>query len=314
MSSTTTSLIYEPPWPPFQIGFSSSFATQSRCAIASFVRSSSNFIHIVRLVGPSVINEATVPVIFPQTHVQFSPLGTSSNRTLMISTADCLRVWHVDLDTVTLAASIPNDGKCEILTSADWSPLDNMVIAGTTEGAVSMLDMTTLTPLSRIVAHDHQVHDVKFITASPTFVTAGLEGSVRFFDIRDLMSSFVYFQTAMPLLRVSVSPLSVTKIATFSKDSKSVSVIDTRSPGMPVHKVRHQAKLTSINWSSLVEDRLFSTDAGGNLMMTDLTEGVFDGESSLLYHAPGPIQNAAIALTGVAIVTDTTVELVKGPH
>jgi WD repeat-containing protein 68 len=232
----------------------------------------------------------------------------------MISTSDCLRLWQVDLDSVTLTAAIPNDGKCEILTCADWSPLENVVIAGTTEGAVSMIDITSLTPLSRIVAHDHQVHDIKFVSASPTFLTAGLEGSVRFFDMRDLMSSFVYFQTAMPLLRLSVSSLSVTKVATFSKDSKCISIIDTRSPGMPCHKVHHNAKVTSIEWSSLVEDRLFSTDAGGSLLMSDFTEGTSDGDSSVIYEASGPIQNSAIALTGVAIVTDTAIELVKGPH
>jgi WD repeat-containing protein 68 len=314
MSTSSTTVLYEPPWRPFQIAFSSTFAAQSRCAIASFAPSSSNFVHIVRLVGPSVIKEATVPVIFPQTHIQFSPLGSASNGTLMISTADCLRLWQVTTDSVSLATSIPNDGPCEILTCADWSPLDNMVIAGTTEGAVSMFDVTTLCPLSRIVAHDHQVHDVKFITASPTFVTAGLEGSIRFFDLRDLMSSFVYFQTAMPLLRLAVSPISTTKVATFSKDSRTVSIIDTRSPGMACNKVHHTAKVTSIDWSSLVEDRLFSTDVAGNLMMSDLAEGVLDGESSLLYHAPGAIQNSAIALTGVALVTDTAVELVNGPH
>jgi WD repeat-containing protein 68 len=189
-----------------------------------------------------------------------------------------------------------------------------MVIAGTTEGAVTMFDVTSLTPLSRIVAHDHQIHDLKFIAASPTFVTAGLEGSVRFFDMRDLMSSFVYFQTAMPLLRLAVSALSVTKVATFSKDAKSISIIDTRSPGMPCNKVRHGAKVTSMAWSSLVEDRIFSTDDTGCLLMTDLSEGSLEGESSVMYRAPGAIQNSAIGLTGVAIVTDTAVELVKGPH
>jgi hypothetical protein len=62
---------------------------------------------------------------------------------------------------------------------------------------------------------------------------------MHFFDLRNLMANSVYYQTAMPLQRVAVSPIDRTKLATFSKDSKTVAAIDSKSPGMLYHLVHH---------------------------------------------------------------------------
>jgi hypothetical protein len=88
----------------------------TRAAIASFERSPSNFIHILRLIGPSVINEVTVPS-FSRRHTSSS--SRSARGVYLTPTAECLGVWKVDLDSVSLGGSIPTDGKFEIPTCAD---------------------------------------------------------------------------------------------------------------------------------------------------------------------------------------------------
>jgi WD repeat-containing protein 68 len=218
------------------------------------------------------------------------------------------------MNNVERIAEMEGEVRGEIMTCGDWSPLDeNMVMCGTTEGAVSIFDVSLPTCISRIVAHDHQVNTVTFCPASPSFLTGGLEGSVRFFDLRDLMSSYVYFQTAFPVLKVAISKVDPIHFAVFAKDGQTVSILDTRQPGMPYNIIHHiNGAVTCMSWSNLVGKRVFSADISGDLMVSELVDNTQDADSKLVYKATSSIQNLALGSGILGLVTDSGIEFVSG--
>ena len=301
------------PWRPMNIAFSSNFSTHSRLAVSSFERSSNNVISVIRVVGPSLLADGTANVTFPQTHIQFSPMSSQSESDLLITTAECLRVWQVGSGTMTQTGMIPAGSPSEVYSAADWSSIEeNLAVVGSTEGTVAIADLSSLTKVSTIIAHDHSVHDLAFCGTTPTFVTAGFDGSLRFFDLRDLMSSYIFYQTSNPLMRASVSPLDSNKIATFAANSSTVVVVDGRQPGMPCALIKHPgARVTSVAWSHLITDRVFSTDVSGVVFSSNVTSGQLQTDSEQIYKAATPIQASSTGLGMVGIVTKSGVEILK---
>jgi WD repeat-containing protein 68 len=163
------------------------------------------------------------------------------------------------------------------------------------------------------MAHDHQVCAISFCSSSPAFLTGGLEGSVRFFDLRDLVTSYVYFQTTLPVLRISVSKVDPTKFAAFAKDGKTIFVVDVRQPGIPCHTIRHpNGIVTSMGWSALLKGRMFSCDFKGNVIVSDLLDGIELAKSKVIHQTVAPIQNMALGSGVLGLVTNTGIDFVNG--
>ena len=300
-------------WRPMNIAFSSNFSTHSRLAVSSFESSSSNVISVTRVVGPSLLADGTATVSFPQTHIQFSPMNSPGESDLLITTAEALRIWQVGNGVLTQTGLVPASLPSEIFSAADWSSIEeNLAVLGSTEGTVTIVDLSSLTKVSTIIAHDHSVHDLAFCGTTPTFITAGFDGSLRFFDLRDLMSSYIFYQTAKPLLRVSVSPLDSNKIATFATESGSVVIVDGRQPGMPCALIKHASqRVTSVAWSHLITDRVFSTNVDGGVLASNVTTGKLQTDSEEIYKASTAIQASSTGLGMVGIVTRSGVEILK---
>jgi hypothetical protein len=118
------------------------------------------------------------------------------------------------------------------------------------------------------------------------------------------MASLVYYQIAMLLQRVAHRPDQDRNIIEGLKACRCHRLKvagDALPPRAPTGCV------TSINWPSFVEDRLFSTYVLRNTTVTDLVEGTHYAVPNVMYRALGIIQNS-----GIAIVTDAAVGLVKG--
>ena len=103
------------------------------------------------------------------------------------------------------------------------------------------------------------------------------------------------------------------KIAALSKDSHTVTIIDTRQPGIPSSLVHHPQKLTSIKWSRLIPDTLYSSDVSGILLSTSIDSPVLHPESSLLYTAESPIQSMTSGQGIIALSVDHQIDIVKAP-
>lgn len=255
------------PWSPFAMSFNSLFSQQKRLLICSFEKEMQNQIQCYRFNGETIMAEAITNVDYPIVSCQFSPVGSQDQTDVFITCGASLNLWHVQQGAIDLIAQIPVSSDNSPLTGIDWSTYDETkVICCSTDCSATCVDVSIAQPTTRIMAHDHQIHDIKFVGATPTFVTCGFDGSMRFFDIRELESSVIYYQTALPLMRCAISPYDATKIAAFSYNSQCVIIIDTRQPGIPVSVVKHNdGSVSSISWGLSFDELLLSTNMNGHI-------------------------------------------------
>jgi hypothetical protein len=121
-----------------------------------------------------------------------------------------------------------------------------------------------------VVAHEFAVHDVCAEGSDSVFLTAGFDGSIRQFDSRDLSTFSVIYQSAMPLLRLSVSPQDNDRIALFGRDATGVSIVDRRHPGTLLAVAPQGSQtVTGIDWCKRTGNVLFCVNDGGELRRSE---------------------------------------------
>lgn len=84
------------------------------------------------------------------------------------------------------------------------------------------------------------------------FASAGEDGSVRHFDLRDLEHSTIIYESAdqSPLLRVVWNKRDPNYLATIMNDKPEVVILDIRMPMLPVAELTgHNKPVNSICWA-----------------------------------------------------------------
>lgn len=263
-------------WHPFALSFNSVFSPVKRLAVCSFEKENINQILVYNFIGPSIELESVSDIQFPQIQCKFSPFASKDETDFMLTCAETLKLFQVSPQGLALFSEIDVSEEPEPITAVDWGTYqENVCICCGSDCAASSVDLETQQVTARIMAHDHQVHDIQFVGPTPTFVTAGFDGSMRFFDLRDLASSIIYFQTLRPLLRLSVSPWDANKIATFSSDSRTITIIDVRQPGVPSAVIKgFDENISCIDWSRTVENVVFGSTINGKIKTAVVNDGV----------------------------------------
>jgi hypothetical protein len=195
----------------------------------------------------------------------------------------------------------------------DWSPFERaIVVAGSTDATAAAMDLNEADVVTRVIAHDHPVLDVCFADAA-TFTTAGYDGSMRYFDLRDLASSFIFYQAPLPLMKVRVCPTDHTKIACFSSKSRAIVVIDSRRPGVPCATCTDATgTLTGIGWEKLGSSHLYATDTAGTVLLANLENQVPRMASQLWYKGEASIESLAMGQGVIAVAHGQKVDIVEG--
>lgn len=84
------------------------------------------------------------------------------------------------------------------------------------------------------------------------FASAGEDGSVRHFDLRDLEHSTIIYESEdqSPLLRVAWNKVDPNYLATIMMDSNYVIILDIRVPMLPIATLNgHKMCVNSIAWA-----------------------------------------------------------------
>lgn len=266
------------------------------------MKSKDNQIRIFRFIGPSVISESHMTVGFPQACVQFNPHGSQSTDDVLISVGDTLRVWKASYSSLTNENTITVNETKDPITCCDWSTLESyLVITGSTDSRASAIDMNTGQIIEIITAHDHPIHDITFCGSSAAFLTAGFDGSLRFFDLRDLQSSYIYYQTSMPLMRISVNPFSPELIAVFAKDDITVPIIDARNPTVPCHICKQDHRITMIQWSKVVSNRIYVANINGEIIQSTISEDSHYAHSKIILSFSDQIESSTVGHGSAAV-------------
>ena len=80
-----------------------------------------------------------------------------------------------------------------------------MIGTSSIDTTCTIWDIEKETVSTQLIAHDKAVYDICFAKDTSMFASAGEDGSVRHFDLRDLEHSTIIFESEdqSPLLRVA---------------------------------------------------------------------------------------------------------------
>lgn len=105
---------------------------------------------------------------------------------------------------------------------------------------------------TQLIAHEKEVYDFSFAVGVNTFATAGADGSVRHFDIRNLEHSTIIFENPeqIPFVRLAWNREDSNLLAIIMMNSNKVSILDLRYPMTSLHELcGHSNYVNSIAWA-----------------------------------------------------------------
>lgn len=220
------------------------------------------------------------PIEFPATKLMLNPLTKIG---IFGTCSDHFRLFSLT-NGINLIASFKSRKEEEFdapLTSFDWNNIEeNIIVTSSIDTTCTVWDLNKNKPLTRLIAHDSEVHDVQFSAHREIFSSAGADGSLRLFDLRQLQHSTILYETTnnARIPGKSLSRLSFNKkddhyIATFEEDGCGFVVLDTRVPAVPVFEyMQHQSSLNSLSWAPHSAVNIVS---GGNLLLRKVMMGKF---------------------------------------
>jgi len=249
---------YRAPWTIFGLAWTRrpDPTTQFKLAIGSYVEQYSNVVSIIQK-NPASENEGSLYKAaefdhpYPCTKIMWSTdmrqHGSSSNKELLATTGDYLRIWSTADDgsgrgtlTVKKEALLNNNKSseyCAPLTSFDWNETDpSMIGTSSIDTTCTIWDVNTQQARTQLIAHDREVFDLAFARGKDVFASVGGDGSVRMFDLRSLEHSTIIYESPDldPLLRLEWNKQDPNYMATFMVDSRRTIILDIRVPSLPV--------------------------------------------------------------------------------
>lgn len=139
------------------------------------------------------------------------------------------------------------------MTSFDWNQQDLSIIGTSSiDTTCTIWDVVKQCVKTQLIAHDKAVYDICFSNDASLFASAGEDGSIRHFDLRDLKHSTIIFESEdnVPLLRVAWNKQDSNYLSTIMMDRSAVVILDIRMPTMPVAKLNgHNQSVNSIAWA-----------------------------------------------------------------
>jgi WD repeat-containing protein 68 len=229
----------------------------------------------------------------------WSPVRTPSDKDLLATTGDYLRLWDVGGDSgaepkmVSLLNNNKNSEYCAPLTSFDWNEEDPTIIGTSSiDTTCTIWDIETKTAKTQLIAHDKEVFDIAFKAKSrDEFASVGADGSVRMFDLRNLEHSTIIYESAdlTPLLRVAWNKQDPNYLATMLADSPLTVILDIRVPSIPVAELHgHQAAKNAMAWAPHSSCHICTSGDDNQALIWDLS------------HMPKPIEDPILAYSAEA--------------
>lgn len=156
---------------------------------------------------------------------------------LVATSSDIVRIYKVqtqnlDEPFVTPVVELCNNSEFNgPISSFDWNPHNvNCIATCSIDNTVSILDIPTHQVSTQLIAHDSPVYDIAFAEDS-RFGTVGQDGSVRVFDLRQLESSTIIFETnQQSLYKIAWNQKNQHQLAVLAENSNEVLVLDQRKP------------------------------------------------------------------------------------
>lgn len=334
-----SNLSYSTKWVANGLSWGSREDKPFRLAVSSYIQDYKNYVDIVeRDDSGQLVCRASWDHCYPPTKTMFPPKSMAGD--YIITTADYLRLWEVtendagdeagasktngvddSVDSKVTLKRVFDGGKphdfCSPVTSCDWNSEDlNVVGCCSVDTTVTIWDLERTQQKTKLVAHDKDAYDIAFKSAH-TFASCGADGSVRFFDLRNMDHCTILYEThgLSPLLRVAWNQQDSNYISTFGLDSPDAVVIDVRYPSVPASLLsdRHCQPINGMAWSPQSAQNICTVGEDGIVCIWGANSDM--GESLFQYTCGLPINNVAWHQTQqqdwIAITTGEGAQLLR---
>jgi len=324
---------YVAPWNVYGMGWSERTADQYkfRFALGSFVEEYTNKVDLVQYneEKDEFVRVGGFDHPYPTTKIAWIPDPLSSHNDLIATSGDYLRLWQVEtggdddkytVKNVSLLNHTKSNNNCAPLTSLDWNQVDqNIIGTSSIDTTCTIWDINTQQTKAQLVAHDEEVYDIAFASQEKDiFASVSADGSLRMFDLRQLESSTIVFESNkdQALLRLAWNKQDANFLAIVSLKSPVTLIFDQRYPLRPYAELHgHCGSVNAVAWAPQSSCHICSVGEDSHALMWELSDvPKHIDEPILAYKADSNInqlQWSTATPDWVAIAYDSKVQVLK---
>jgi WD repeat-containing protein 68 len=234
---------------------------------------------------------ASEDIELPCSKIMWSP--RSENNSILATTSDILRLYKYSETSgkLSFACNLSKKHKQSVsgpLTSMDWNKQNPYIIGVCSiDTTCTIWDLTKNEIKTHLIAHDKEVFDISFSREENIFITTGADGSVRLFDIRELDTCSILFESKdnSPITRVEWNLNNSNFIAALGLDKNVIYIIDQRNTNSPYAFLSyHTNVVNSISWAPHSSAYICSGGDDKNAFIWDIQQISNETEDPILYY------------------------------
>lgn len=295
---------------PFALGMSSIFAQFPRAAISTFEPNLNNYMNLYSISSDGITLDQSISTLYPISRIKFRPdcVGMETDQFLTIDKQ--LKVYTID--SCRDISSIEFEEESSPITSVDWFlHRQNMIAYGGSDGSVSIVDVAQNETVSHLFAHQHPIYDISVTANSSCFITVSYDGSMRLFDVRDLDSALLLYQSSKPLIRGQASLFDHEILAALPYKSNTVLICDIRQPGSASGLITGNDEIDVFGWSHTSNQSLFFTEKSGKIYNCDLSKDAFRHSADVVIDSSDRVSNVDIGNVYIAVALEQSVRIYR---
>ncbi|KAI0985025.1 hypothetical protein GJ496_008863 [Pomphorhynchus laevis] len=309
-----------------------------RMAAASCCQHFQNKISIISLIPTTgmFISHSFIEQTYPPTKIMFIPDNNGLFPDLFATSGEYLRLYSLKRSSSSLECTLnsyKSTNKCVPITSFDWNVNDlSMVGVSSIDTTCTIWNIETGQSLGRtapfvsgsmqmqLLAHDLAVLDIAFNpgpAGRDLFISSGIDGSIRLFDLRHLEHSTIIYENVDPICRVQWNKINHNLIAFFTLNSKDVSIIDVRMP-CKIQNVlsNHSDFINAFCWAPHSSRHICTVADDRQALIWDLNTFTHSSSNNpiLSYDAKSEINNvqwSELQPEWLSIATSNTIQILR---
>ena len=272
-----------------------------RLAISSLEKRLDNKIEILELLDKLNDNDLKkvfeLKIGYPCTKLLWSPNKTKNS--LLAFASDCIQIYDYSEEKQNLLYRTKlNNIKSKYngpLTSFDWNTANDALLGtASVDTTCTIWDLNKLSIKTQLIAHDKEVFDIQFGKEENVFISGGADGSVRFFDLRNLDHSTIIYETKgnSAINKLAWNLQTSNLIAALSLDKNVIYIFDSRmNANVSLDELNlHKEPVTGFVWAPDNPSQLCSVSEDCNVIISNANTEPSQN-NNVSYTAPFPINN-----------------------
>jgi len=269
-----------------------------RLAISSLEKNLNNKIEILELIDNELKNVHEYQLEYPCTKLLWSPNRAKSS--ILATSSDCIQLYNYSEEKKKLInwEKLANKKSkySGALTSFDWNTVNDALLGtASIDTTCTIWDLNKVSIKTQLIAHDKEVFDIQFGNDENTFISGGADGSVRFFDLRELNHSTIIYETrgSTPINKLAWNLQTPNLIAALSLDKSVIYIFDSRAiSNVSMDELNfHKEPVTGIVWAHDNPSQLCSVSEDCSVIISTVYNEQLSQNTNVSYNAPLPINN-----------------------